>query len=82
MGFKKEDFGYLSEIFAMARVHTVNGEPTNRKQLENIMNFEAVIGSKMIAANEELGYVEPVEEEESQGDEVGEDTATDPGQTD
>ena len=59
--FTKKDMGFLQDIFALARVHTVTSEPKNRQQLENVMNFEAVIGSKLVAANEELGFVEPEE---------------------
>jgi hypothetical protein len=56
--FTKQEVGFLQDVFALARVETVTSDPKNRQQLENIMNFEAIFGGKIIKANEALGFVE------------------------
>jgi len=53
--FVEADFKLLGEVFAMARVQTVNAQPSNRQALENIMNFEAIFKGKLDAANKALG---------------------------
>lgn len=71
--FVEKDFGLLGEIFSLARVQTVNGNPKDRTALENVMNFEAIFKGKMVEANKALGAELPepkVEEtvEEAEGE--------------
>lgn len=80
--FLRKEFLYLEDVFALARMQTINAEPKNKKQLEALLGIEQLMNAKMIKTNEELGFVEPEEPEEYQGDEAGEEVATDPGQTD
>jgi hypothetical protein len=56
--FTQKDTAFLKEIFSMARVHIVNNAPNEREMLQNIMNFELIVGGKMMKANEELGFTE------------------------
>ncbi len=64
--FIKNDFNLLGEIFALARVQSVTTDPKNRQQLENIMNLEAYLASKMLKANDALGFVEEDVKKESE----------------
>ncbi len=78
--FTKDDMGYLSEIFSMARVEAVKTQPNNRKLLEGVLNFESMLGGKLVAANEKLGYVEP--EPEEKPEEESTENVADQGATD
>ena len=61
--FLEQDFKLLGEVFSMARVQTVNSQPSNRQALENLMNFEAIFKDKLGKANEGLGAEEVIESE-------------------
>lgn len=92
--FLKKDQKFLSDVFTMARLYTVNNAPENKTQLQALMGIESVLLEKMNKANEELGFVEPedageistaeakAEEAEKSLEVVEENTATDPGATD
>jgi len=60
--FTKKDLLYLADIFTLARLQTVNENPQNKQQLENVLHFESFIVSKINETNNKLGYVEPEEE--------------------
>jgi len=60
--FLKREFLYLEDVFAMARMQSVNADPKNKQQLEALMGIEKLITSKMTKANEELGFEEAEEE--------------------
>lgn len=52
--FTEKDLSHLTEIFTMARMNTVQTQPANRQLLENVMNFEVILKSKMLDANKAL----------------------------
>ena len=56
--FLKREFLYLEDVFALARMQSVNADPKNKQQLEALMGIEKLITSKMNQANEKLGFEE------------------------
>jgi len=56
--FTQDDFKFIADVFSLARLQTVTTQPTNRKQLENILLYENIVKDKFTKANEGLGYVE------------------------
>ena len=57
--FTQDDFKFIADVFSLARLQTVNAQPSNRTQLENILKYELIVQAKFEAANKGLGYVEP-----------------------
>jgi hypothetical protein len=55
--FLEQDLKFLGEVFALARIQTVNSQPSNRQALENLMNFEVIFKNKCVEANVQLGVV-------------------------
>ena len=55
--FLEQDLKFLGEVFALARIQTVNSQPSNRQALENLMNFEVIFKNKCVEANVQLGIV-------------------------
>ena len=56
--FLEQDKKVLSDVFTMARIHTVTNAPENKAQLQALMGLEDMLIGKMNKANEELGFTE------------------------
>jgi hypothetical protein len=69
--FISKDFQYLEDVFALARLQSVNADPKNKQQLNALLAIEGMFASKMNETNTKLGFSEPepqlkaVEKEES-----------------